>query len=135
MEKTIIDLVEEDDDLRAALQALVEAKYLLPGVFDPRAYLLDDARIRSKWKNRRRRALTPVDWTAIGVAIHNQFLAEVYANFQTGEEPRPEQKTSDWLEAWERDVAEALPEEDTILNVAQKLGQYLEFRNRKSQGF
>lgn len=135
MAKTIIELVDEDSKLKAALQSLLDAKYLVPGAFDPRAFLINDSRVLSKWKNRRRRPLNATDWTAIGVMVHNQFFQEVFRNHQAGNDPSPDRSTSKWLDDWEREVALAMPDDDSIRDVARNIGQYLEFTNRKSQGF
>ena len=135
MEKTIIDLVEEDAVLQTELKSLLSAEYLAPGVFHPRAYLINDLQVRSRWKNRRTQSVERVDFVAIGVAIYNQFFHEAYANYQAGEDATVNRKTTIWLSNWEREVDERFPEDDSIPDVAAKLGQYLEFINRKSQGY
>ena len=135
MEKTIIDLVQEDAALQAELQSLLSAKYLAPGIFHPRAYLINDLQVRSRWKNRRTRSVERVDFVAIGVAIYNQFFHEAYANHLSGEDATANRKITTWLSDWEREVEERFPDDDSISDVAAKLGQYLEFINRKSQGF
>lgn len=135
MENNIIDLVEEDAALQTELQSLLSAKYLAPGIFHPRAYLINDVQVRSRWKNRRTRSVERIDCVAIGVAIYNQFFHEAYANYRAGEDAAANRKTTKWLSDWKREVEERFPDDDSISDVAAKLGQYLEFINRKSQGF
>ena len=135
MEKTIIDLVEEDVALQAELQAILDAKYLAPGVFHPRAYLINDVQVRSRWKKRCTRSVKRVDLIAIGVAIYNQFFHEAYVNYLSGEDATANRNTTTWLSDWEREIEERFPGDESIPDVAAKLGQYLEFINRKSQGY
>lgn len=135
MEKTIIDLVQEDAALQAELQSLLKAKYLAPGIFHPRAYLINDLQVRSRWKNRRTRSVERIDYVAIGVAIYNQYFHEAYANYQADGDDAANRKTAIWLSDREREVEERFPGDDSIPDIAAKLGQYLEFINRKSQGY
>jgi len=135
MAGTIVDLVKQDSRLQSELKELLKAKYLAPGIFHPEAYLVDTDKIDRKWKSRGR-VKSRISTLAVGVAIYNQFYADVYACVAAGDDPMATPETSNWLNEWEEFVEEQYPDEaEEILASASNIGQYLEFMNRKSQGF
>ncbi|MDZ4851035.1 MAG: hypothetical protein SGI77_17245 [Pirellulaceae bacterium] len=135
MPETIADLVRQDPDLQAELKALLDEQYLATGIFHPEAFLVDLEKIKGKWKKRKKDS-TRNSMLAVGVGIYNQWFAEVFACVATGEDPRPSKQTLNWLSDWEKFVEENYPNESEELQEAgRKIGQYLEFMNRKSQGF
>lgn len=137
MEKTILDFVEKDPLLWGEMQNLLKKKYLLPGIFHQHAYLVNDTRSQLKWKNRNKESLKRIDWLAIGVTIYNQFFGELANDLLQGGDGSARQETSKWLEEWEKEVQASYVEntgDNSVPDIALKLGQYLEYRNRKSQG-
>ena len=135
MAGTIADLVRQDSRLQSELKELLKAKYLAPGIFHPEAYLVDTDKIERKWKMRSPSS-SRIPTLAVGVAIYNQFFSDVYACVAAGDDPMATPETSNWLSEWEDFVEEQFPDEaEEILASASNIGQYLEFMNRKSQGF
>jgi transcription elongation factor Elf1 len=135
--KSIVEVVEQDSDLQAVVQQLLDRKFLCPGVFHPNAYLIDRDRIEAMWNgaNKGLDKHGKLAAIAVGVAIYNDFFREVFARVMSQEEPQAEPETSEWLEEWQQYVAESFPDDESIEEVAGMIGQYMEFMNRKSQGF
>lgn len=135
MPDTIRDLVRQDSELQADLKSLLKEKFLAAGIFHPEAYLVDLEKIERKWKRRKKEG-NRTSMLAVGVAIYNQWFAEVYSSAVSGDDPMPSEETRNWLSDWEEFVEENFPDEsEELLDAAAKIGQYLEFMNRRSQGF
>jgi hypothetical protein len=132
---TIVALVEQDDRLREVLKELLDTRYLVTGMFHPNAYLVNIEKVEAAWRKRDTKKINRTDVIAIGTAINNQMFNELTATFLAGEEPIAKTKTLKWLSEWEKFAAMKFPDFPECSEIAGKLGQYLEFTNRKSQGF
>ena len=130
--KTIIEVVETDGHLGAIIQRLLELGFLVPGPFHPRAYLRDTDRIESAWK----KSKSKDNALAMGVHLNDEFFFEgVNAVRQKGDFIVSRALKAK-LKHWETTVKSLFPNESgQIIEDAQRLGQYLEFKNRKAQGF
>ena len=128
----ITDLVENTPELAALIEELLQRRFLLPGVFHPRAYLVDDLKIDSAAT---KQALW-INAAAVGVALHNQFFSEVARKALQGEDPSASEETSEAVARWEKRIAKNFPDDaEARISACRNIGQYLEFMNRKSQGF
>jgi hypothetical protein len=135
MQETIVDVVKKDERLQSELKELVAKKFLVQGVFDPEAYLVDSQRIDDVWKNRGTKS-DRTSLLAVGVAIYNQFFAELVKSSSAGDDPRASEETSELLSKWLSFLRNTLGAEAAqVHDTASTLGQYLEYMNRISQGF
>ena len=130
--ETIIDFVMSRAELRAILDDLLEHRYLLPGIFQPRAYLRDVEQIVAAW----RRQKSKINAIAMGVSIYNDFHSEIVNDALAGKDPHASAKTCKSLEKWKVEIVKHFPSDnEAIESICATLGQYLEYANRKSQGF
>jgi hypothetical protein len=130
--KNIIEVVEADEGLLGIVRRMTELNFLLPGIFHPLAYLRDTNRIEAAW----RRSKSMDTALAMGMHLYNDFFFEGVnatrskGNFTVSRETRAS------VRQWEKAVKKLFPTESSqIVDAARKIGQYLEFRNRRSQGF
>lgn len=130
-EQTIADLIDSRPDLQALLQELVGQGFLLPGIFDPRAYLRDEDQILSAWKAEKSR----LNAIALGVSLHNDLYCELVNQVLAGEDPETSAELRRSIERWTAAIAKRFPDHEEMEANCSLLGQYLEFMNRKSQGF
>lgn len=122
--------MEKSDHLHRILQEARDRGLFAPGVFDPRAYLIDEERIEEEWGSRTNDALVA---TAKGAALHNRFFGEVAASVTRGEDPQATSETTEQVRNWSAVVRKQFAGSSTIEEDARQIGQYLEFVNRKSQ--
>jgi hypothetical protein len=130
--QTITQVVENDPHLREIIQRLLELKFLLPGIVHPSAYLRDSDRIESAWRKSKSKA----NAVAMGVHLNNELFFEgINAVRQKVDfTVSPDLRAN--LADWEKEIEKLFPNESTaIRSVAHFVGLYLEFINRKAQGF
>jgi len=128
----IDETVRNDPLVRQAIDELLEKRFLVPGVFDSRAYLRDTERIAAAGKNQKLR----INAIAMGAHLHNNLFYEITCDVLRGEEPEASKETLASLEKWRKKLQKNFPEEhEEIEKISGLIGQYLEFMNRKSQGF
>lgn len=137
MSDTIVDVVERSSHLQEVVRQLLECGYLSPGVFHPKAYLIDQARIEAMWRGDGEdiNEFGSLGTIAVGVAIYNKFFYEITAKALTQQEPEPDSETLEWLSEWKEFLSERFFGDHSMEEDARAIGQYLEFRNRKAQGF
>ncbi|OGV70909.1 MAG: hypothetical protein A2283_22055 [Lentisphaerae bacterium RIFOXYA12_FULL_48_11] len=129
---TVQEIVLNDERYQKIIQELLEKRFLMPGIFHPLAYLRDTDKIKQAWKRKK----TTLNAIAMGVSLHNDFFQEVINCKLNGEDPTPMPQTKKALDTWEAEVGRLFESEfKDIEETCRTLGQYLEFMNRKSQGF
>ena len=129
---TVREIVLNDERYQEIIRELLEKRFLGPGIFHPLAYLRDTDKIKQAWKHDK----TKLNAIAMGVSLQNDFFQEVMNCHLNGSDPSPTRQTKKALSMWEADV-EGLFETEfkDIEETCRLLGQYLEFMNRKAQGF
>ena len=130
--ETIIELVMSRSDLRDVLNELLVHDYLLPSIFQPRAYLRDVEKIKAAW----RREKSKINAIAMGVSLYNDYYSEIVNDALAGKDPHASAKTCKTLEKWNVEIVKHFPSENEAIEcICATLGQYLEYENRTSQGF
>ena len=135
MAGTLVDLVRQDSRLQAELKELLKAKCLAPGIFHPEAYLVDTDKIERKWKLRSR---SSGPYSDVGSRCRHLQSVLIRRLRRCRRRKRSNGNPGDvqLAQRVEDFVEEQFPDEDAeILASARNIGQYLEFMNRKSQGF
>lgn len=128
----IEETVRSNPVIRQAIDELLKKRFLVPGVFDPRAYLRDTERIAAAGKNQKSR----INAIAMGAHLHNNLFYEITCNVLRGEDPSASKETVGSIAKWKKVLQKNFPEEhEEIEEISGLIGQYLEFMNRKSQGF
>lgn len=130
--ESIVDVVEGDPNLQKVIDELGRQKFLLEGIFHPQAYLRDTDRIKTAWgKNKSR-----INAIAMGVSLYNDWFYEAVCSVRTNGDVIVSKETKRALEKWEREIKQKFPSDhEEIEEICKTIGQYLEFMNRKSQGF
>ena len=142
--KSIVDLVEGDSNLQKVIGELVKNEFLLPGIFDPRAYLRDTIKIETAWRKKKLR----INAIAAGVSCWNELFAslvnqEIAIKAQQRGGVRSLKEMEEAVEdcqksllKWQKEVKKIkVLDYDEIEEISSTIGQYLECMNRKSQGF
>lgn len=129
---SIADVVQQSEKLQAVIMDLLAKHFLLPGVFHPLAYIRDAEKIEDSWAQRKSRLNT----VAMGVSLFNKMFAEMVRSMLNGHDATGTDETKQAMGEWDAETRKRFPDEyDDIENICRTLGQYLEFMNRKSQGF
>ncbi|MCB4792196.1 MAG: hypothetical protein LHV68_09940 [Elusimicrobia bacterium] len=130
--KTVVEIVNGNPKFQSVIKEYRENKFLLEGVYHPLAYLIDADKIESAWKKNK----SKINAIAQGMALYNDFFTEAMNSVLLTGDSRVSKETSGKLEKW-KGVVEKLFQADykEIEEMSSRLGQYLEFMNRKSQGF
>lgn len=130
--KNVIDEVNESKELQSVIELMLSKRFLMPGIFQPNAYLIDEEKIQKAWKRKK----SYENALAKGVCLHNDFFFEGIASVLQGRDFTVSAKTRNELEMWEAEIVSIFPNESKkIIEIARTLGQYLEVMNRKSQGY
>ncbi|MDP2926755.1 MAG: hypothetical protein Q8N65_01305 [bacterium] len=110
----------------------MKKQFLLPGIFHPLAYIRDTDKIENAWKRNK----TKLNIIAMGVSLYDDWFEEIVNSRLTGGEAAPTKETKKALSVWDSETRKCFPSEyKDIEKTCRILGQYLEFMNRKSQGF
>jgi hypothetical protein len=111
---------------------MLKLKFLHPGVFHPLAYLRDGTRIEAAWK----KAKSKDNALAMGIHLNGEFFFEGLNAIHQKGDFIVSRRTKGRLKSWEKEVKKLFPNESKeIIDAAQHIGQYLDFRNRKAQGY
>ncbi len=72
----------------------------------------------------------------MGVSIYNDYYSEIVNDALAGKDPHASAKTCKTLKKWNVEIVKHFPSENkAIESICETRGQYLEYANRKSQGF
>ena len=130
--RTIIDVVNNDPKLQNIIRELKEKKFLIEGVFNPQAYLRDVDKIKAAWKKEK----SLKNAIALGASLYNDLFYDGMNQARITGDFKASRKTKNALEKWKKEVESELSSDyEEIEDIAGKIGQYLEFMNRKSQGY
>lgn len=136
MPQDIAGLIRGDLRLQSLIKDMLNRELLLSGIFHREAYLLNDLEITELWRRRKQTTLSELEIVAIGMMLYNAFFGDISSVALSDEEPVPSAKVSRRLRQWKKFVQEHWSSDFTDLQMtSQLLGQYLEFMNRRSQGF
>lgn len=139
--KSIVDIVNGSPTLLRTIEELKKNAFIVDGIFHPKAYLRDTERIRRAWGKKKSRT----NAIAMGVSLYNDWFQEMHKSIVESRrepqlsrigDPKASRETMRALKRWQKDVARVFPSEhEEIDDTCRTLGQYMEYMNRKSQGF
>jgi hypothetical protein len=131
-DRKLVQLVESDPLLQSVLGRLLKRGFLLPGVVHPLAYVRNKEMIESEWKISK----SEENALAMGVNVTNDYFFEGIHEVLNGRDFLVSSVSTTRLESWQNEVRALFGHQSKmIINAATTIGQYLEFMNRKSQGF
>ena len=131
-DRKLVQLVESDPVLQSIVGRLLKRGFLLPGVFHPLAYERNKELIESEWKVSK----SEENALAMGVHVTNDYFFEGIHEVLNGRNFLVSSVSTMRLESWQTEVRALFGHQSKmIIDAATTIGQYLEFMNRKSQGF
>lgn len=130
--KSIVDAVSNNPKLQNIIDELKKKKFLLEGIFHPLAYLRDTDKIEVAWKRKKSR----INAIAMGVSLYNEWFWEGINSVHKKGDFIVSKETKSALKRWEGKVKqESALNYEEIEKICSTIGQYMEYMNRKSQGF
>jgi len=130
--ESIVDVVLNDPNLKKIVDDLVEKQFLIAVVFDSMSYIRDADAIYNAWGTSKSR----LNAIAMGSSLYNQLFQEGSNSLLQGGDFSPSQEIKNDIENWKDEVKKLFVSEfNEIENIARTIGQFLEFTNRKAQGF
>jgi hypothetical protein len=131
-DRKLVHLVESDPLLQSIVGRLLKRGFLLPGVSHPLAYGRNKELIESEWKVSK----SEESALAMGVSVTNDYFFEGIHEVLNGSDFLVSSVSTMRLESWQKEVRALFGHQSKmIIDSATTIGQYLEFMNRKSQGF
>lgn len=131
-DRKLVHLVETDPVLQSIVGRLLKRGFLLPGVSHPFAYQRNRELIETEWKASK----SEENALAMGVSVTNDYFFEGIHEVLNGNVFLVSSVSRTRLESWQKEVKALFGHQSKmIIDAATTIGQYLEFMNRKSQGF